>query len=127
MSESMKKRLEWAFRVFFPRRVKSGLSLWQRIKMNRISYLMMAPYFVLFTIFTIIPVAASLVLGFTYFNMLEAPVFTGLSNYVSIFLNDEIFQLAIKNTIIFALLTGPVSYVLCFILAMRRRFRETFI
>ena len=27
MSESMKKRLEWAFRVFFPRRVKSGLSL----------------------------------------------------------------------------------------------------
>ena len=117
MKELLKRRALWAWQVFFPKKVRSGLSLWQRIKMNRISYFMMAPYFILFTVFTIIPVAASLVLGFTYFNMLETPRFTGLSNYVSIFLNDEIFQLAIKNTIIFALLTGPVSYGLCFILA----------
>lgn len=117
MKESMKKRLGWAWRVFFPPKVKSALSLGQRIRMNKINYLMLAPYFILFTIFTIIPVVASLVLGFTYFNMLEPPRFTGLSNYVSIFLNDDIFKLAIKNTIIFALLTGPVSYVLCFILA----------
>lgn len=117
MKETVRNRLLWAWRVFFPKRVKSGLSLWQRVKMNKINYLMLTPYFVLFTIFTIIPVIASLVLGFTYFNMLEAPRFTGLSNYISIFLNDEIFQLAIKNTIIFALLTGPVSYALCFILA----------
>lgn len=117
MSDTMKKRLLWAWRVFFPKRVKSSLSLRQRVRMNKINYLMIAPYFILFTIFTIIPVVASLVLGFSYFNMLQPPRFIGLANYVSIFLNDEIFQLAIKNTIIFALLTGPVSYVLCFLLA----------
>ena len=113
----MKKRLLWVWRVFFPKNVKSNLSLWQQVKKNKINYLMIAPYFILFTIFTIVPVIASIVLGFSYFNMLEMPRFVGLSNYISIFLNDEIFKIAIKNTIIFALVTGPISYLLCFILA----------
>lgn len=107
----------WAYRVFFPKKAKRTRSLWVEIKMNRQNYLMLAPYFILFTLFTVIPVAVSLVLGFTYFNMLETPSFVGLSNYVSIFLNDEIFKIAVKNTFIFALITGPISYILCFILA----------
>lgn len=113
----MKEKLMWAWRVFFPKGVKHTKSLKTRISQNKISYAMIAPYFILFTVFTVIPVIASIVLGFTYFNMLEAPSFIGLSNYVSIFLNDEIFLLAVKNTIIFAFVTGPVSYILCFILA----------
>lgn len=113
----MKEKLIWTYRLFFPQKVKSNLSLWQRIRMNKSNYLLLAPYFILFTLFTIIPVGASLVLGFTYFNMLNIPKFIGLSNYVSIFLNDDVFLLAIKNTIIFAFITGPISYILCFILA----------
>ncbi len=113
----MKEKLKWAWGVFFPKAPKSTKSLKTRIKQNKISYAMIAPYFILFTIFTVIPVIASIYLGFTYFNMLEMPKFIGLSNYVSIFLNDEIFLLAIKNTIIFAFITGPISYMLCFILA----------
>lgn len=111
------EKLKWAFRVFFPKPLKQTKSLKTRIAQNKISYAMIAPYFILFTIFTVIPVIASLVLGFSYFNMLEAPSFVGLSNYVSIFLNDEIFLLAIKNTVIFAFITGPISYILCFVLA----------
>ncbi len=117
MKEKAKAKLLWAWRVFFPKKAKSTRSLWTQIKMNKVNYLMLTPYFILFTLFTVIPVAVSLTLGFTYFNMLEAPSFVGLSNYVSIFLNDEIFKLAVKNTIIFALVTGPISYILCFILA----------
>lgn len=113
----MKDKLKWAWNVFFPKQPKSTKSLGTRIKQNGISYAMIAPYFILFTVFTIIPVIASIVLGFTYFNMLEPPTFTGFSNYISIFLNDELFLLAIKNTIIFAFITGPISYVLCFLLA----------
>lgn len=113
----MKEKLIWIYRLYVPKRVKSNLSLRQRIKMNKSNYLLMAPYFILFTLFTVIPVIASLVLGFTYFNMLNTPKFVGLSNYISLFLNDEIFLLAIKNTIIFAFITGPISYILCFILA----------
>lgn len=113
----MKEKLIWIYRLFFPKKIKSNLSLKQRIKMNKSSYLLLAPYFTLFTLFTVVPVIASITLGFTYFNMLNFPKFIGLSNYISIFLNDEIFLIAIKNTIIFAFVTGPISYFLCFLLA----------
>lgn len=79
--------------------------------------MLLAPYFILFTVFTIIPVFAAIALSFTYFNMLNVPEFIGLSNYKALFLNDEIFLLAIKNTIVFAVITGPIGYMLCFVLA----------
>ncbi|HWT75933.1 MAG TPA: sugar ABC transporter permease [Mobilitalea sp.] len=113
----MKEKLIWTYRLFFPKKIKSNLSLKQRIKMNKSNYLLIAPYFTLFTLFTVIPVIASITLGFTYFNMLNIPKFIGLSNYVSVFLNDEVFLLAVKNTIVFAFITGPISYILCFLLA----------
>lgn len=113
----MTERIKWAWNVFFPKQPKRTKSLGTRIRQNKISYAMIAPYFILFFIFTVIPVIASIYLGFTYFNMLEAPKFIGLGNYISIFLNDDIFLIAIKNTIIFAFITGPISYILCFILA----------
>jgi len=92
-------------------------TLWQQIKKNKTSYFMMAPYLILFTVFTIIPVVASLILSFTYFNMLEWPNWRGLENYQQLLLEDEVFMIAVKNTLIFAFLTGPISYVLCFVFA----------
>lgn len=92
-------------------------SLWAQIKRNKTSYMMMAPFLILFTVFTIIPVLASFFLSFTYFNMLEAPVWAGLENYKHLLLEDEVFMTAVKNTLIFAFLTGPVSYFLCFFFA----------
>lgn len=115
--ETWKTKGAEILRIFFPARQKSTLTLWQQIKRSKSSYLLLAPYFILFTIFTIIPVVAAIVLGFTYFNMLNVPKFIGLSNYKALFLNDEIFLLAIKNTIVFAVITGPIGYILCFILA----------
>lgn len=46
-------------------------TLGYRIKKSRVSYAMMAPYFILFFLFTVLPVVISIVLSFTYFNMLE--------------------------------------------------------
>ena len=77
----------------------------------------MSPYLILFTLFTIVPILASLFLSFTYFNMLEMPEWRGLINYQHLLLDDEVFWIAVKNTLIFAFLTGPLSYVLCFIFA----------
>ncbi len=34
--------------------------------------------------------------------------------YVNLFLNDEVFYISLKNTLLFALITGPLSYLLCF-------------
>ena len=84
---------------------------------NRVSYMMLAPYFILFFLFTVLPVLASMVLSFTNFNMLEMPEFVGWANYIKLFLEDDIFIIALKNTLIFAVITGPISYVLCLLFA----------
>lgn len=89
----------------------------KRLKTLRYSYLLMAPYFILFFLFTVLPVLASIVLSFTNFNVLEPPQFVGWSNYTRLFLEDDIFVIAIKNTILFAVITGPVSYIACFVFA----------
>jgi len=77
----------------------------------------MAPFVILFMTFTVIPVFMSLGISFTYFNLLEPPRFIGLDNYMKLALEDEVFIIAIKNTLILAVVTGPVSYLLAFVFA----------
>ena len=89
----------------------------RKLYLNRTLYLMMFPYLLLFFVFTIIPVLMSLYLSFTAFDVLQAPKFVGWTNYLSLFLDDEIFIIAIKNTLILAVITGPLGYMLSFIFA----------
>jgi len=91
--------------------------LWLQIKQNKECYFMMLPFMLVFFIFTIVPVVMSLPMGFTDFDMVQLPKFIGLSNYTTLFLNDSIFIQSIRVTLVFALFTGPLSYVLCFLLA----------
>nr|WP_232016339.1 sugar ABC transporter permease [Paenibacillus baekrokdamisoli] len=84
---------------------------------NKHAYVLLAPYFLIFGTFTIIPVLLSLLLSFTNFNMLEKPDWIGWQNYARLFVQDDIFLIAIKNTFLFAAITGPVSYMACFLFA----------
>ena len=90
---------------------------WQEIKNNKTAYFMVAPFLLLFIIFTVLPVFLSIILSLTDFNMLQMPGWKGISNYTRLFLNDEIFILACQNTLIFAAITGPVSYLLSLLIA----------
>ena len=96
---------------------KKQATLGYRIKKNKSSYMMMAPYFILFLFFTVLPVLMSVGFSFTYYNMLEMPDFIGWKNYIKLFLEDDIFLKALKNTMILAVITGPVSYFLCLLFA----------
>lgn len=98
-------------------RAEKRRRLWRSIRQNKECYLMLAPFMLVFLLFTVVPVVMSLPIGFTDFDMVQLPKFVGLSNYVTLFLNDSIFIQSIRVTLIFALLTGPVSFVLCFLLA----------
>ena len=61
-------------------RKKKSLRWYGReIRKNRDNYLMVAPYAVIFTVFTVIPVVLAIVMSFTYFNLLEPPQFLGCS------------------------------------------------
>jgi ABC transporter, permease protein len=87
------------------------------IRRNADKYLLMLPFTVLFVLFTVVPVLSSILLSFTDFNMIQPMSFSGWSNYSRMFLDDDVFFIAVKNTLIFAVITGPVSYFLCLALA----------
>ncbi|MHB1452955.1 MAG: carbohydrate ABC transporter permease [Saccharofermentanales bacterium] len=87
------------------------------ISKNMDKYLMMLPFSIFFFLFTIISVISAIVLSFTNYNMIQPPEFIGWLNYVRMFLDDEVFPIVIRNTLIFALITGPISYIGCLFIA----------
>ena len=89
----------------------------REIRRAGVSYLMLAPFLVFYALTVLIPIALVVVLSFTDYNMFQAPGFTGLSNYLNLFVSDTVFLKALTNTVYFALITGPVSFFLCFIIA----------
>lgn len=93
------------------------LTLHYRLRKSMVSYSMILPFFTVFTLFVLLPILASVILGFTDFNMLQMPKWVGLDNYKRVFLEDDVFLIALKNTLVFAFLNGPVGYVIAFILA----------
>lgn len=97
--------------------IKKQRTLGYQIKKSKSSYMMLAPYFIMFFFFTVLPVVMSVAFSFTYYNMLEMPEFVGWKNYIKLFLEDDIFMVSLKNTLILAVVTGPVSYFLCLLFA----------
>jgi multiple sugar transport system permease protein len=91
--------------------------LWHQIKINKANYLLLAPFATVFFVFTVLPVIMSIFLSFTHYNMLQPPVWVGWANYIRLFLADDVFLIALKNTFVFASITGPVSYFACLIFA----------
>lgn len=78
---------------------------------------MIAPFLILFFLFTILPVISSVVLSFFDFDAVSFPKFVGLDNYSRMFLEDDIFPKALSNTLVFAVITGPIGFFLAFMLA----------
>lgn len=86
-------------------------------KRTATSYAFVMPYFACFCLFTVAPVLISMFFSFTSFNILEPPKFTGLENYIRMFFKDSIFMIALKNTVLIAIVTGPIGYLLSLLMA----------
>lgn len=80
-------------------------------------YLMLLPFIGLFLLFTVIPVGSSMVLSFTDYDMISTPSFIGLKNYLYMVTEDGTILTVLKNTMIFAIITGPLSFIFSFLLA----------
>ena len=89
----------------------------RKAKARKMCYLFLAPYAILFTMFFVFPVVASIYYSFTYYNILEPPRFIGLQNYINLILQDDIFLIGVKNTLLIAVITGPLGYILSFLFA----------
>ncbi len=90
---------------------------WKEMKRNWVAYAMVAPFMILFTVFTVLPVLLSVVISFTDFNLLEIPSFVGVQNYITLFFDDDIFLTAAQNTFVFAVIVGPSSYLMSLLVA----------
>ena len=88
-----------------------------KAKRSKTCYLFLLPYALIFTVFYIAPVVMSICLSFTYYNVLEAPSFVGLRNYIDLFLADDVFLTSVTNTFAIAAITGPLGYLASFLFA----------
>lgn len=70
----------------------------RQMRRDNAFYLAMAPFVVIFVIFSVFPVLFSFYLGFNRWDGFSEPRFVGFENYLRA-LNDPIFQKAIWNTI----------------------------
>lgn len=104
-------------RKYFVLRKHNASVAWKKAKRSKMCYAFLAPYAILFGLFVILPVVSSIFFSFTYYNILESPRFIGLDNYISLILEDDIFLIGIKNTLMIAVITGPLGYIMSFLFA----------
>ena len=90
---------------------------WNEMKKHKMLYLFLLPFALVFAAFVLAPVVVSIFFSFTYFNVLESPRFLGFQNYLNLFLADDVFLIALRNTLLLAVITGPVGYIFAFLFA----------
>jgi ABC-type sugar transport system permease subunit len=93
-------------------------------------YLFILPFFLLFGVFWIGPIAASFGYSFTTWRGITPPVFVGMKNYVALW-NDPRFHTALSNTLLFTALYVTIANTLALSLALLLnaawlRFRQFF-
>ncbi|MGP4039056.1 carbohydrate ABC transporter permease [Gracilibacillus sp. D59] len=91
-------------------------SLTNRMKQNKMFYISVSPFLILFCMFSLFPIVASFFLGFTEWNGVGIPKFVGIDNYKQLF-NDPVFIKSIYNTVYIWFFSTILTLSLAFILA----------
>ena len=91
-----------------------GILLWKNRKLT--GYLFIAPWIIGFLVFTAYPFISSLWLSFTNYNLLSAPKFIGLDNYVKLF-KDPLFIKTLMNTLKYVFITVPIKLAFALFIA----------
>ena len=94
-----------------------------------VAYSFIAPNFIGFAVFTMIPIICACALGFLHWDGNNAIRFAGLDNFKQLF-GDSIFKASLKNTIIYCIGTVPLTMIaslgLAIILNQKIKFRGFF-
>ena len=83
---------------------------------DRIAYFMIAPNFIIFVTFVLIPIFWSVAMSFTNYN-LRTSEFIGFENYLQLF-QDSVFKKSLVNTLVYSLLTIVPTMVFGLLLAL---------
>lgn len=82
-----------------------------------IAYTFIAPNFIGFCLFTLVPIVFAMILAFSEWNGITALKFVGLDNFIRLF-QDPVFHQSLLHTIQFAVFTVPSIIVLSLALAL---------
>ncbi len=80
-------------------------------------YLFILPWAIGFLVFTLGPIIASFALGFMEYDMVNAPIFVGIKNFVELF-KDPLFFKSISNTLYIVVLAVPLGLIAAFGMAL---------
>ncbi|PRY84694.1 carbohydrate ABC transporter permease [Donghicola tyrosinivorans] len=83
----------------------------------------LAPYIAGLLVFTMVPFLASLYLSFTDYNLMSAPVWTGLQNYIDLFTSDRTFRRSLTVTLIYVFTTVPLKLAFALFIAYILNYR----
>lgn len=81
-------------------------------------YICISPFILGILFFELIPMLSSLVLSFTDWDILTAPKFVGLQNYITAFASDPNFPIIMKVTFKYALISVPLRLFVALMLAV---------
>lgn len=88
----------------------------------------LAPAMILFTLIIPVPLIMSMGLSFFDWNLLKAPEFVGVNNFIRLFTKDTIFLRSVLNTFKFIILSMlfqlPLAYFLSILCTRGRRFEK---
>ena len=82
---------------------------------QNIGYLLIAPAFLIYGLFVLVPILVTIGMSFTDFN-LKTFSFVGFQNYIDLF-SDNVFVKSLLNTVLYSVITIPISMALGLALA----------
>src|SRR5690625_1468901 len=89
-----------------------------KLRNNLWGYFFISPFIIGFLAFTIIPMATSLYLSFTQYNLFSPPNWIGLDNFKRMFTNDTKYFQSLKVTFIYVFGGVPARLTFALIIAM---------
>ncbi len=115
----------------FDKKQKNRL-IFEEMRKNSAAYYMLIPFFLLFLVFTALPIVAALPIAFTDFKLPGSPSFAGIGNFRALFSKNDLFMSSLKNTLLSLLITGLGGFVLNVLAAwlispLRGRLKTVFI
>jgi multiple sugar transport system permease protein len=101
--------------VILDRRRARRKAAWRR---RRLVLLLMAPWFIGFSVFFGYPLVMSAYLSFTHYDLLSPPKWIGLANYKYLFNDDPLVGSAVKNTLWIIAIMVPLQVIFAFGVAL---------
>lgn len=106
--------------------IRSALSIFRRQRKkgkierrnNLVGYLFLSPWLIGFLVFTLLPIAASLVLAFTDYDLFTPPQWIGLNNFQRMFLDDSRYWRSVRATFYYVFTAVPLRLVVALAVAM---------